>query len=68
MDIGHSDLSAKTLEKMKTPILKYKQSFASVATVVSTVKDFKFKIQLTNGKTIAEKPYPMNPEKEKTCI
>ena len=65
MDIGHPKLSAETLEKMKALILKYKQVFASEAVEVQTVKDFKFKIQLTDEKIIAQKPYPMNPEKRR---
>ena len=65
MDIGHPKLSAEMLEKTKALILKYKQVFAAEAIEVHTVKDFKFKIQLTDEKIIAQKPYPMNPEKRR---
>ena len=62
---GHPDLSPEALEEMKTLILKYRQVFAAVDTEVHTVKDFKFKIQLTDERTISKKPYPMNPEKRR---
>ena len=61
--VGHKGMKTSTLKRMKEVIKKYAHVFADCSSEIQTVKDFKYKIELSDKTIVTHKMPRLEPDK-----